>query len=125
MLMQCAKQIADGQRHLLDVFDVKKRAYIGNTTMAADMSLIMANQAKAGPGKLIYDPFVGTGSMLYTSAWFGARVMGSDIDGRHIRGKGDGIKASATQYGVRDRVTDCMVFDLNLAPWRTGELFDA
>jgi tRNA (guanine10-N2)-methyltransferase len=94
--------------------------------MAAELSLIMANQAKAGPSKLVYDPFVGTGSMLYTSAWFGARVMGSDIDGRHIRGgKGKGVLDSAEQYGVRDRVTDCLVFDLNLAPWRIGEIFDA
>lgn len=75
-------QIADGQRHLIDRFDLKKRVYIGNTSMEAEMSLLMANQAKASPGKLCYDPFVGTGSMLYTSAYFGARVMGSDIDGR-------------------------------------------
>lgn len=50
--------------------------------MEAELSLIMANQAKAKPGALIYDPFVGTGSMLYTSAFFGAYVIGSDIDGR-------------------------------------------
>ena len=52
-------------RRLIDTFDVKKRAYYGNTSMEAEMSLLMANQAKAGPGKLIYDPFAGTGSMLY------------------------------------------------------------
>lgn len=120
-----SRQIADGQRNLMDVFDLKKRVYIGNTSMAADLSLIMANQAKAGPSKLLYDPFVGTGSMLYTAAYFGARVIGSDIDGRHIRGKGKGIADSATQYGVKDRITDCLVFDLNLSAWRTGELFDA
>jgi tRNA (guanine10-N2)-methyltransferase len=61
---------------------------------------------------LIYDPFVGTGSMAYvrrrtsshpcpsnliniisfyakqTTAHFGALVFGSDIDGRQMRGKG-------------------------------------
>lgn len=50
--------------------------------MEAELSLIMANQAKVSPGKFVYDPFVGTGSMLYTSAFFGAAVIGSDIDGR-------------------------------------------
>jgi len=54
--------------------------------MEAEMSLVMANQAlvsvasscheaeqtdllfaQAAPGKLIYDPFVGTGSMVYVS----------------------------------------------------------
>ena len=37
----------------------------------------------------MYDPFVGTGSMLYAVAHWGAYVLGSDIDGRQIRGKGD------------------------------------
>lgn len=50
--------------------------------MEAEASLVMANMAHARPGTLAYDPFVGTGSMLYTSAHFGAMVMGSDIDGR-------------------------------------------
>lgn len=92
------------------------------------MSLLMANQAlvrifiqslyllnisshfvlKASSGKVIYDPFIGTGSMAYvstrcafahlspvlssnfarqTTAHFGAQVFGSDIDGRQMRGK--------------------------------------
>lgn len=42
---------------MIDTFDVKKRAYIGNTTMEAEVSLLMANQALAAKGKLIYDPF--------------------------------------------------------------------
>lgn len=53
--------------------------------MEAGVSLVMANMAKAGPGKIIYDPFVGTGSMLYTAAHFGAYVFGSDIDGRYVK----------------------------------------
>src|SRR5712691_10133157 len=69
------------------MFDVKKRRYFGNTSMEAEVSLLMANQTlvrrygyissshsisfhtratwQASPGKLIYDPFVGTGSMAY------------------------------------------------------------
>lgn len=39
------RKIADGQRHLIDVFDLKKRKYIGNTSFDAELSLIMANQA--------------------------------------------------------------------------------
>jgi tRNA (guanine10-N2)-methyltransferase len=54
-------------RPLIEKFDVKKRAYYGNTSMEAEMSLLMANQAMSAPGKLVYDPFVGTGSMLYVS----------------------------------------------------------
>ena len=40
-----AEQIAQGTaRRLIQKFDVKKRAYYGNTTMDAEMSLLMANQ---------------------------------------------------------------------------------
>ena len=39
-------QIAHGQRHLIDYYSVKSRAFIGNTSMDAQLSLIMANQAK-------------------------------------------------------------------------------
>ena len=63
-------------------FDIKKREYFGNTSMEAEISLLMANQTlvgavinmllsvfrtlhQASPSKLIYDPFVGTGSMAY------------------------------------------------------------
>jgi hypothetical protein len=38
-------QICDGQRRLVDTFDLRKRAYIGNTSMDAEVSLLMANQA--------------------------------------------------------------------------------
>jgi tRNA (guanine10-N2)-methyltransferase len=63
--------IADGSaRTLVQKFDIKKRIFYGNTSMDAEMSLLMANQAQAAPGKLIYDPFAGTGSMLYASPSF-------------------------------------------------------
>lgn len=76
------RKIADGQRHLIDVYDVKKRVHIGNTSMEAEASLLMANLAHSMPGKFFYDPFAGTGSMLLTSAHFGAHVIGSDIGER-------------------------------------------
>ncbi|KAL7010029.1 hypothetical protein EMMF5_000048 [Cystobasidiomycetes sp. EMM_F5] len=118
--------VCDGQRALIDRFDLKKRVYIGNTSMEAGVSLVMANMAKAGPGKIIYDPFVGTGSMLYTAAHFGAYVFGSDIDGRSIRGKrGKSVYDSATQYGVTEQFLDCCVFDITQNPWRTTGFIDA
>ncbi|POW16468.1 hypothetical protein PSTT_01308 [Puccinia striiformis] len=83
------QKICDGQRNLVDKFDLKKRIYIGNTSMEAGLSLLMANQGLVGPGSLVNDPFTGTGSMLYASAWYGAYVFGSDIDGRPMRGKGN------------------------------------
>ncbi|KAI0730326.1 tRNA guanosine-2'-O-methyltransferase [Fomitopsis betulina] len=120
--------IAEGTaRPLIKTFDVKKRSYYGNTSMEAEISLLMANQTLASPGKLIYDPFIGTGSMAYTTACFGALVFGSDIDGRQMRGKEKqpGIIRAAAQYGVARRIVDLCVFDVTRNPLRCGELFDA
>ncbi|GAA6026152.1 hypothetical protein JCM8202_003712 [Rhodotorula sphaerocarpa] len=109
-----ARKICDTSRHLIDVFDLKKRAYIGTTSMESEASLLMANQALAAPGKWIYDPFAGTGSMLLTASALGAMTFGSDIDGRQIRGKKTGIRHSAEQYGVWNRILDCYTFDLTV-----------
>ncbi|EMD37313.1 hypothetical protein CERSUDRAFT_153886 [Gelatoporia subvermispora B] len=120
--------IEDGTaRSLMKKFDVKKRVFYGNTSMEAEISLLMANQTLASPGKLIYDPFVGTGSMTYTTAHFGALVFGSDIDGRQMRGKEKrpGIIRAAAQYGVDQRIVDLCTFDVTRNPWRCGGLFDA
>lgn len=85
--------------------------------MDAELSLLMANQALAASGTLVMDPFVGTGtverrhmlhdvaaillcdwkfgcltfsigSLLCSSAEYGAMVMGGDIDPRVLRGAG-------------------------------------
>ncbi|KAG0257745.1 hypothetical protein BG011_003771 [Mortierella polycephala] len=120
--------VGHGKRDLIEKFNVKKRKYIGNTTMDAELSLIMANQALCAPGKLVYDPFVGTGSFLMTCAHFGAMTVGSDIDGRQIRGKGKAsIQSNCEQYNLKGRVLDALVFDVCHAPWRKfkGGLFDA
>ncbi|KIJ67993.1 hypothetical protein HYDPIDRAFT_126592 [Hydnomerulius pinastri MD-312] len=119
--------IEGSARPLISTFDVKKRDYFGNTSMEAEISLLMANQTQASPGKLMYDPFIGTGSMAYTTAYFGAHVYGSDIDGRQMRGKGKtpGIVRAAAQYGVANRIMDLCTFDVTHNPWRCGGLFDA
>lgn len=120
--------------------------------MESEASLLMANQALANPGKWIYDPFAGTGSLLLTASAFGACTFGSDIDGRQIRGKScvfsfsasllslaqrlvvfsiylvtdvmcyrfrtteTGIRHSAEQYGVWNRILDCYTFDMTVRP---------
>jgi len=47
--------------------------------MDAEMAFLMANQGLAAPGKLVYDPFVGTGSILVAAAHFGAMTMVSSF----------------------------------------------
>ena len=118
--------IGISSRDLLTRYDVKKRKYIGNTTFDAELSLVTANMTLASRGKLVYDPFVGTGSFLLTCAEFGAYTLGSDIDGRQMRGKGDrDIPANVKQYGLEGKVLGGLTFDLVHHPWRRGEIFDA
>lgn len=40
--------MAYGQRNLLHQYSVKNRIFIGNTSMDAQLSFLMANQAKVG-----------------------------------------------------------------------------
>ncbi|XP_026875090.2 tRNA (guanine(10)-N2)-methyltransferase homolog isoform X2 [Electrophorus electricus] len=130
--------IADGQRELIRSHSVKKRHFIGNTSMDAGLSFIMANHAKVKPHDLVYDPFVGTGSLLVACSHFGAYVCGTDIDYNTIHGVGrasrknqkwrgpdENIRANLRQYGTEVFYVDVMVSDASKPVWRKGTLFDA
>ncbi|CEH15042.1 trna isopentenyltransferase [Ceraceosorus bombacis] len=133
-------------RELIEKMSLKTRGYIGNTSMETEMAIIQANMAQAGPSKLVYDPFVGTGSLLYPCAQFGAMICGSDIDGRMIRGKEGptmqeggafggrganartGIDAAAQQYGLAQNLVGLWTADITNSPLRKGigtGIFDA
>ncbi|KAK3400196.1 hypothetical protein B0T20DRAFT_478041 [Sordaria brevicollis] len=115
------------------------RRYISTTSMDAELALVTANIALAGPGKLIYDPFVGTGSFPIACAQFGALTFGSDIDGRSIRGdeKKRTLRGNFEQYGLTDCLGGMFTADLTNTPIRksvlttekndgkTGRIFDA
>lgn len=120
--------IQESDRHAIDVFDLKKRLYIGTTSMDAELSLLMCNLAKIKYGSIVYDPFVGTGGLLLSSAHFGAFAVGSDIDGRQLRGKdGINIQSNIQQYGLKDHVLDTFICDITCHPLRyiNNGLFDA
>jgi tRNA (guanine10-N2)-methyltransferase len=72
--------VGEGQRHLLTQFSIKSRKFIGNTTMDPLLAFLMANLGLVDNGKMVLDPFVGTGSLLLAAAHFGGLVCGGDID---------------------------------------------
>ncbi|KAM9309133.1 tRNA (guanine(10)-N(2))-methyltransferase TRMT11 isoform 2-T2 [Pholidichthys leucotaenia] len=130
--------IADGQRELIRSHSVKDRHFIGNTSMDAGLSFIMANHAKVKENDLVFDPFVGTGSLLVACSHFGAYVCGTDIDYNTIHGKGrssrknqkwrgpdENIRANLRQYGTEKMYVDVMVSDASKPVWREAALFDA
>lgn len=130
--------IGEGQRHLITKLSLKKRLFIGNTSMDPQLSLLMANLAKLKSHHLVLDPFVGTGSNLIAAAAVGAYVMGSDIDylmvhartrpsrvGQKKRKSGESFKGNFEQYKLGHKLVDVIVGDAAAAPWNGHHHFDA
>jgi len=121
------KFIANGGRDIPHKYSLKTRHFIGITSMDPLLSLLMANMAQIQPGHLVFDPFVGTGSMVIAAAHFGGFAMGSDIDGRQFRGisnpsrakhqwkedeAGQSLHSNLVQYGLTGRMVDVWTSDL-------------
>ena len=117
--------IAGSQRDAANDYSLKTRKYLSTTSMDSELALLTANISLAAPGKLFYDPFVGTGSFPIACSHFGAVSMGSDIDGRMVRGKdGLNIATNFQQYGLTHRYLDGFISDLTHCPLRTDRLLD-
>ncbi|GAD99370.1 RNA methylase family protein [Paecilomyces variotii No. 5] len=123
--------IASGSRDLVAKYDLKKRRYISTTSMDAELSLVTANMALAAPGKVFFDPFVGTGSFCVAAAHYGALTLGSDIDPRSFRGKEEmsngkpmALMLNFQQYGLESRFLDAFTSDLTNTPLRDMQFLD-
>ncbi|KAG4067199.1 hypothetical protein HA402_000190 [Bradysia odoriphaga] len=132
------KWLVDGRRSIIKDISLKTRKFIGNTSMDPQLSLLMANQALAGKGDLVFDPFVGSGSLLVAAAKFGAYVMGTDIDflmlhaktrptrkSQSIREKDESIRANLRQYGCEQLYVDVLVSDFSNSIWNRNIMFDS
>lgn len=130
--------LLDGDRKTIEQLSLKKRKYIGNTSMDPEISLIMSNFGLVSSPSFVFDPFVGTGSLLLAAAHHGAFVAGNDIDyncvhgvgksSRHnqkYRQKDENIRANFTQYGLGHRFLDVLVADSSRSCFRPLPLFDA
>ncbi|KAK9238676.1 S-adenosyl-L-methionine-dependent methyltransferase [Lipomyces kononenkoae] len=118
--------IARSQRDIIDKYDLKKRKYIGTTSFDAELALISSNIGLAAPGKIVYDPFAGTGSFLVAASHFGAMALGSDIDGRQIRGTArSNITTNYYQYHMESQFLDTFVCDFTHNPIRPSFRVDA
>ncbi|KAL8061049.1 hypothetical protein ABFX02_02G063500 [Erythranthe guttata] len=129
MRMFFGRELGGADRKILQTYELKSRKYLGPTAMDAEIAFLMANHAQVKPGKLVYDPFVGTGSILVAASHFGAMTMGADIDIRVVRdGRGPecNVWSNFKQYGLPMPIS-LLRADNNLPPWRSGlkEIFDA
>ena len=119
------RYLGGSSRHAIVDYSLKTREYINTTSMDSELALLTANLTLAAPDKVFYDPFVGTGSFPIACSHFGARTIGSDIDGRMVRGKnGKDIKTNFRQYGLLDRYLDGFISDLTHSPLRRGRWLD-
>ncbi|KAH7624316.1 hypothetical protein Ndes2526B_g00501 [Nannochloris sp. 'desiccata'] len=85
-----AEETCSVRLNKLPIYDLKKRRYIGPTSMDPELSYIMCAMGGVQKHSLFLDPFVGTGSVLIAAADIGAHTLGTDIDIRVIKhGKKD------------------------------------
>lgn len=130
--------IADSNRKLISKFSLKKRKFIANTSMDPTLAFLMNNIAKVSDNDIVYDPFVGSGSLLVSAAYFGAYVCGTDIDylllhglakpskiGMKKREKDESVKANLKQYNLDSKYLDVIIGDSSLPLIRDNFTFDA
>lgn len=132
------RSVGEGGRDLIARYSLKHRQFIGSTSMDAQLAFIMTNMAQLGPGSIVLDPFVGSGSVLVSAAHQGAYVWGSDIDflTLHARTKPTRVKqqerspdesilANLSQYGLAGQYLDVAVVDCAKTAWRGLPVLDA
>ncbi|CAF1261766.1 unnamed protein product [Adineta steineri] len=117
-----------------------KSMYLGNTTMDATLSFVMANMAQCQPNHIALDPFCGTGGILLACAEYGSYVVGSEFDWRLLTAKAKPTKANTknlarkpdemmyknfSDYGTLNRFLGVVGADFAFPPWRPTFSFDA
>ncbi|CAB0016649.1 unnamed protein product [Nesidiocoris tenuis] len=131
--------VTEGQRDLISKLSLKKRIFIGNTSMDSQLSLIMANQGLVKNGSFVFDPFVGSGSLLVAAAQFGGYVLGADIDYLMLHGRSaptrkqarhkprheESVMANMKQYGLSSQYVDLVIADFSLPLWSKTLKLDA
>lgn len=130
--------ISNGNRKLVSQMSLKTRKFIGNTSMDPLLSLLMVNQGLVKDHDLIFDPFVGSGSILCACAKMGSYVMGADIDYLMLHGKTKPVRKhekvrkkdesnflNMLQYNCDQFYIDVLVSDFSLSVWTKSLELDA
>lgn len=122
-----ALKISDSGRHLLYQYTLKKRKYLGTTSMNETLSFLVANQALCTPKSFVLDPFVGTGSILISCMHFKSHCLGFDIDWRVLKGKEYNMWSNVDQYKFdTSLLVDLVRSDLSLKKtWNFRHSLDA
>ena len=121
------------RKPVLNKYDLRRRRYLGPTTMDCELSFLMCNLCQVRKSSFVIDPFVGTGGLLVPAAHMGAVTLGMDIDVRVIKfGKKDAggrpvnVLTNFEDYGL-DLPVGLIRADLDRNPFKSGlqNVFDA
>jgi tRNA G10 N-methylase Trm11 len=123
-----------GDPNFYNKFNLNRRTYLGPTSTDNELAFLMSNLAKVDKDHYVYDPFVGTGSLLIPPSFFGCNVWGSDIDIRVLKGYGVGYTKKKKKEGNMDIFTNFVEYGLNMPniircdinnpSMRNNEIFD-
>ncbi|ODQ77062.1 hypothetical protein BABINDRAFT_42226 [Babjeviella inositovora NRRL Y-12698] len=118
--------LTDRTTGVLDEYDLRRRKYIGTTSFDAELALVSCNIGGVDKGKIMCDPFTGTGSFLVAAAHYGGIAFGSDIDVRALKGKGQRtIQANFKQYGTSLYLGDIFTMDFTHNCFRKDFVIDS
>lgn len=118
--------VSGSRRDLIDSFTLKRRKYLGTTSMESEISFFSVNQGLVKNGSLVLDPFVGTGSLIVSAAYFGAKTFGCDIDSKVLQGKDNkNIYDNFKQYNLESNLFDLIRLDYSNQAFRHTPIFDA
>lgn len=73
-------------KQVLLKYDLKFRRYIGPTSLDHTLTFLIANITRITSSTTVFDPFVGTASLLVAATHFLGVCFGSDIDVRVLKG---------------------------------------
>ncbi|KAE9420161.1 hypothetical protein Angca_008914, partial [Angiostrongylus cantonensis] len=109
--------ICHGQAKLKTLYDIKRRLYIGNTTMDPELAFIQSNASSVRADDLVLDPFMGTGGLLLSAAEFGAYTLGTEINYQIAKAVGKSSKHGVSMRSTRESVM------ANFEQYGTGRCF--
>lgn len=105
--------MCDGNSKFVSKFPLNKRKFINTTSMEPSIALLSASQGLCGPGKITYDPFCGSCSILVACASLGSHVIGSDFDLSSMFKKDDDwVGSNFEQYGLKDKFIGILRSDI-------------
>jgi len=102
-------------------YRLNARKFLGPTSMPAGLSFIMSNLGHVDRRSVVFDPFVGTGSLLVSAGHFGSLCVGADLDWKVLHGKTRkgpiSVFDNFKQYKLAPPEILCADLSINL--WRT------